>query len=145
MSGIPGIIGVDHVGFNVPDLDSAIDFFTSVLGCTVLDQQERGPFSGSPGATVAVAMLRYDPHPVFELLEFRSPSQTSPFPAMTDTGGYHLALTVADLDAALTFLRSHSINLVEAPPLPSGRRRAFFKTPWGLNMQIITSAGNDVY
>lgn len=145
VGGVPGMRGVDHVGFNVPELDEAIRFFVDVLGCEVLGRQERGPFSGEPGTTVAVAMLRYDAHTVFELLEFRTPGQSDRLPGMTGAGGYHLALTVTDLDAALTFLRSHGVSLDEAPPLPSGRRRAFFQAPWGLNLQVITPAGGTMY
>ena len=142
---IPGMVGVDHVGFNVPDLEQALAFFIDVLGCELLDRQARGPFSGASDTTVEVAMLRYDPHTVFELLEFHGPDMDQTYPGMTGTGGYHLALTVADLDAALTFLRSHGIDLAEAPPLPSGRRRAFFRAPWGMNLQIITAAEDAMY
>jgi len=28
----PNLVGMDHVGFNVPDLDQAVKFFTDVLG-----------------------------------------------------------------------------------------------------------------
>ena len=30
---IPGIRGLDHVGFTVPDLEQAHEFFVDVLGC----------------------------------------------------------------------------------------------------------------
>ena len=143
--GRPWKIGVDHVGFNVPDLEQALAFFIDVLGCELLDRQARGPFSGAADTTVEVAMLRYDPHTVFELLEFHGPGTSGSYPGMTSTGGFHLALTVADLDTALAFLLSHGIDLAEAPPLPSGRRRAFFRTSWGMNLQIITTAGEVVY
>src|SRR4051812_46188734 len=31
---LPGLVGTDHVGFTVPDLEEAHDFFVRVLGCT---------------------------------------------------------------------------------------------------------------
>jgi len=31
--GIPGIRGTDHVGFNVPDIEQATEFFVDVIGC----------------------------------------------------------------------------------------------------------------
>ena len=31
---LPGLVGTDHIGFTVPDLDEADDFFVDVLGCT---------------------------------------------------------------------------------------------------------------
>ena len=30
--GMPGLKGTDHIGFTVPDLDEAIDFFVNVIG-----------------------------------------------------------------------------------------------------------------
>src|SRR4029078_11073545 len=30
---LPGLVGTDHIGFTVPDLDEAHDFFVRVLGC----------------------------------------------------------------------------------------------------------------
>jgi hypothetical protein len=34
--GIPGLTGVDHIGFTVPNLEQAHDFLTGILGCTFL-------------------------------------------------------------------------------------------------------------
>ena len=31
---LPGLVGTDHIGFTVPDLEQAHDFFVRVLGCT---------------------------------------------------------------------------------------------------------------
>ena len=30
---LPGLVGTDHIGFTVPDLDEAHDFFVRVVGC----------------------------------------------------------------------------------------------------------------
>lgn len=32
-TGIPGLRGTDHIGFTVPDLEQAVDFFVNVIGC----------------------------------------------------------------------------------------------------------------
>ena len=91
-------------------------------------------------------MLRFDARTVFELLEVHAPGQMTAIPAMTDTGGYHLALTVTDLDAAVAYLRSQpDLSLTVPAALPSGRRRAFCTTPWGMTLQIIEPAGEAVY
>ncbi len=31
-NGLPGLRGTDHIGFTVPDLDAAVEFFTHVIG-----------------------------------------------------------------------------------------------------------------
>jgi catechol 2,3-dioxygenase-like lactoylglutathione lyase family enzyme len=33
---LPGMTGVDHIGFTVPDLDEARTFLVDVLGCEYL-------------------------------------------------------------------------------------------------------------
>jgi catechol 2,3-dioxygenase-like lactoylglutathione lyase family enzyme len=143
---IPTVTGVDHVGFNVPDIEQALGFFIDVLGCELLDRQAPHPFSLAPSATIAVAMLRFDARTVFELLEVHAPGQLTAIPTMTDTGGYHLALTVTDLDAAIAYLRAQpGVAIREPVALPSGRRRAFCTTPWGMSLQLIQPAGEAVY
>ncbi len=41
--GVPGLRGVDHIGFTVPDLDQATHFLVDVLGCEYL--YSLGPFT----------------------------------------------------------------------------------------------------
>ena len=40
--GLPGLKGTDHIGFTVPNLDEAVDFFVNVIGCEAF--YELGPF-----------------------------------------------------------------------------------------------------
>ena len=42
-AGIPGLRGTDHIGFTVPNLEEAVDFFVNVIGCEM--SYELGPFS----------------------------------------------------------------------------------------------------
>ncbi len=30
---VPGLRGIEHIAFTVPDLDEAVNFFVDVLGC----------------------------------------------------------------------------------------------------------------
>src|SRR5690348_4347720 len=89
--GIPSARGIDHIGFNVPDLEAGIAFFTDVLGFTLL---ERG------GRT---AMLEFG-STLVELLQFLPDGSDWTQPGLEDAGGYHLALTVDDRDAAVAYL-----------------------------------------
>ena len=41
--GLPGLRGTDHIGFTVPNLQQAVDFFVNVIGCEPI--YELGPFS----------------------------------------------------------------------------------------------------
>ena len=42
MNGIPGLRGAEHIGFTVPDMDQAHDFFVNVIGCEFV--YELGPW-----------------------------------------------------------------------------------------------------
>ena len=138
-AGLPGMTGVDHVGYNVPDMTQAIGFFTEVLGCQVIGRQPPHPYSQEAGSTVETAVLRFNERIDFELLSFRYPGQDTSMPDFRGAGGYHLALTVTDVAAAVAYLRTRpGVTVREAPPLPNGRQRAFLTTPWGMHMQIIT-------
>ena len=144
--GIPAVTGIDHVAYNVPDMEQALAFFINVLGCELLAREYPHEMAGRPGVQVATAVLRYDDAVDFELLEFHTADQTTTIPRMTDTGGYHLALSCTDIPAAVAWLRvALSSDIVEAEPLKNGRRRAFFTTPWGLNVQIIEPAVDSIF
>jgi glyoxylase I family protein len=137
---IPTAHAVDHVGFNVPDLDQAITFFTEVLGFTLLER------AGGLRAGTRVALLDFAGRHI-ELLQFRPTDQAGPAPGLEDHWGCHLALTIDDLDAAVAYLRAQAgVQLVRAPDqLRNGRRRVFFLTPWGATIQLITPQISSVF
>jgi catechol 2,3-dioxygenase-like lactoylglutathione lyase family enzyme len=142
---IPTASAVDHVGYNVPDLDEAIAFFTEFLGFTLLERS--GGFAPGESAFGArVAMLDFGGARV-ELLQFHPTAPDAPQPGLQDHGGYHLALTVTDLDAAVAHLRTHpAVRLLREPDaLRNGRRRAFFVTPWGATIQLITPRTGTIF
>ena len=137
---LPTASAVDHVGFNVPDLDEAIAFFTDVLGFTLVEK--------SPGlaATTRVAIVEFAGTPI-ELLQFHPVGEAVALPGLEDHGGCHLALTIGDLDAAVAYLRARpGVRLVREPDqLRNGRRRVFFFTPWGATIQLITPRVTTVF
>ena len=44
---LPGLRGTEHIGFTVPDLDEADDFFVNVIGCERV--YSLGPFEHAEG------------------------------------------------------------------------------------------------
>jgi catechol 2,3-dioxygenase-like lactoylglutathione lyase family enzyme len=137
--GIISTLGVDHVAFNVPDLVEALEFFTSMLGCEVVDAG--GPVGYGNGLSVSYALVRSDPALTFELLEWRGPDVDPTVPRFTDTGGGHLAFAVADVKAAYAMVAAR-LDLEITPPadLPDGRRFMRFTTAWGLTIQLLEPA-----
>ena len=142
--GIPTATTIDHVAFTVPDLDQAVAFFTTVLGCVVLRRAGPNPTDRyvHPAGHLHLALLRYDDHLKIELLAYTLPDGPAAPPApphQSDPGGTHLAFAVADLDAALAYLRAQPmVRVLEAGYRPDGRGYAFFATPWGMELQLIS-------
>jgi catechol 2,3-dioxygenase-like lactoylglutathione lyase family enzyme len=130
-------LGVDHVAYNVPDLEAALTFFTVAFGCELLSRN--CPVDYGSGLSVTAALIRYDPDHTFELLEWRGPDVPSTMAGFTDPGGGHLCFTVADLESSLAAVRT-LLRVAPEPPreIPDGRQFSRFTTPWGLTIQLLT-------
>jgi len=133
---------VDHVAYNVPDLEAALTFFSVAFGCELMSRH--GPVDYESGLSVTTAMVRYDPDHNFELLEWRGPDVPATVAGFTDPGGGHLCFAVDDLDAALAAVRT-LLRVAPEPPraIPDGRRFSRFTTPWGLTIQLLTRSADE--
>jgi catechol 2,3-dioxygenase-like lactoylglutathione lyase family enzyme len=129
--------GIDHVAFNVPDLGEALEFFTTTLGCSLIDAG--GPVAYDDGLMVTYALIRCDQSMAVELLEWRGPDVDPTIPRFSDTGGGHVAFAVDDFEVASAAVASLP-NLALSPPqdLPDGRQSLRFTTAWGLTIQLLT-------
>ena len=94
------ILGVDHVGLTVPDMDQAVRFFDDVLGCTPvthmggmpLDPAWKDRYHIRPAAELKqVVMLRAGTGANLELFEYRSPGAAKRAPFDDDPGFTHVA------------------------------------------------------
>lgn len=148
---IPGLRGIEHVGLTVPDLDSAVDFFVSLLGAEEL--YRLGPVRADdhwmavnlgvdPNAEIrAFAMLRLAQGPSLEVFEYVAADQASSGPANSDVGGHHLAFYVDDIDSAIDAIRAYGSlvlgevkTVVEGPQ--AGLRWCYFMAPWGMTLEV---------
>lgn len=116
------ITKLDHVALSVSDLDRSIEFYTTVLGCTVERVLDRGGDSllgrvvGMPGASARIAHLSLG-DAMIELFEYRDP-EGSPLPAdrkQADIGIIHLGLTSSDARGDYQRLASHGVRFVSEP------------------------------
>ncbi|MEU3002289.1 VOC family protein [Streptomyces sp. NPDC006995] len=152
---IPGATGVHHLGLTVPDLSSAVAFFTEVLGAEVL--YRLGTVSDPDGswmsdhlnvhehAAVEIAMLRFGPTTNIELFEYRAPDQRRRHPRNSDWGGHHLAVWTEDFDASFAYLeRQQGVvplgesDVVDGGPI-AGTRWIYFSTPVGLYLELVSA------
>lgn len=151
--GLPGMRGTDHIGFTVPDLDQALEFFVDVLGCEPF--YDLGPFkSDSDWMTVhlnihpravmkRLKFLRCANGSNFEIFEYESPDQNKVQPKNSDVGGHHLAFYVDDIGAALAYLRNKGVRILGEPTVrtsgPSaGQTWIYFLAPWGMQFELVS-------
>ncbi|MBL4826860.1 MAG: hypothetical protein JKY66_03970 [Spongiibacteraceae bacterium] len=66
IKGLPGLRGTDHIGFTVPNLEEAVEFFIDVIGCEPC--YELGPFSADDDWMQTT--LNVHPRTVMEKLKF---------------------------------------------------------------------------
>lgn len=157
---LPGLLGVEHIGLTVPDMDSATMFFVDVLGAEVLF--EVGPFASEddwmqkhlgvhPRAAIRrLRMLRLAAGPSVELFEYSSPDQDHARPRNSDAGGHHLAFYVTDMAAAVDHLKRHGVKLFGDPTTlvngaSAGLTWVYFLAPWGLQLELVSAPNGLAY
>jgi len=157
---LPGLLGVEHVGLTVPDIEAATAFFVDVLGAEMLF--EVGPFSSDddwmkahlgvhPRAVIRrLRMLRLAMGASIELFEYSSPDQDQQRPRNSDAGGHHLAFYVAEMAAAVGHLRRNGIEVLGEPTTltegaSAGLTWVYFLAPWGLQLELVSAANGLAY
>lgn len=152
-AGLPGLTGLDHIGFTVPDLEQAHRFLVDVIGCEYL--YSLGPFRHD-GTDWMREHLNVDPRAVmtrlhfyrcggqaiFEVFQYSAPDQITSLPRNSDIGGHHVALYVENLDAAVAHLRRWGITVLGDPTASSGpsagQRWIYFLAPWGMQWELVS-------
>lgn len=155
--GLPGLRGTDHIGFTVPDLEEASDFFINVIGCEPF--YDLGPFSGDwlqtslnvhPQAVMKkLRFFRCKFGPNFEIFEYQSPDQNREQPKNSDIGGHHLAFYVDDMDRAVAYLKARGVRILGEPILSknasAGQTWVYFLSPWGMQMELVSFPNGKAY
>jgi len=154
MTGLPGLVGAEHIGFTVPDVDAETKWFIEVIGCTKAYQI--GPFQADddwmqrqlgvhPRAVIRkLVMLRCKTGPNFELFEYELDGQVTTLPANSDVGGHHLAFYVSDILAAVAYLKRSGVtvqgDIVTMQDGPSkGLSWVYFMSPWGMQLELVSA------
>ena len=157
---LPGLRGPDHIGFTVPDLEQARDFFIRVIGCDLV--YSLGPFSRDEGDWMQehmgvhprTVMRKLDFYRCgfgtnFEVFEYEPADGQAPSPKNSDIGGHHLALYVDDLDAAVEYLRAEGLTMMGEPTVSAnasfGQRWVYFLSPWGMQFELVSYPGGKAY
>src|SRR5829696_2647776 len=149
-----GLVGMDHVGLTVPDIDEAVAWFHRVLGCAA--PLTFGPF-GDPTGTFMEDLLDVDPRAVIEqitmircgrsanieLFQYEAPHQNKTFPKNSDWAGHHIAFYVDDIKAAVAHMVAQGVQKLLGP-LPvtdgpaAGQTINYFRAPFGTYIELIS-------
>ena len=158
-TGLPGLTGVDHFGFTVPDLDEAKSFLVDVLGCELLYSLP----AFERDETWMAEHLNVDPGTrmerqhffscggkgVFEVFEYSAPDQRRVGPRNSDIGGHHVSFYVNDLDAAVAYLRQQGVTVLGDPTAggnaTEGQRWVYFLAPWGMQFELVSYPGGKAF
>jgi catechol 2,3-dioxygenase-like lactoylglutathione lyase family enzyme len=157
---LPGLGGVDHIGFTVPDLDQARTFLVDVLGCEYM--YSLGPFRHDDSDWMATHLnvhpraamvenrwFRIGDQAVLEVFHYTAPDRAEAMPRNSDVGGHHVALYVDDLDAAIAHLREHGVRVLDGPTASAGpaegNRWIYFLSPWGMQFELVSYPGGKAW
>lgn len=144
------VTGTNHTSFTVSNLDRSIAFFRDCLGFEVTSKAPRkAPLTervtGIPGAKITVAYVRGPGHSL-ELIEFHGPASKGKIEARAcDTGAFHIAYNVDDLDGALAAVKAYGVLPVAEPITVDGgpnkgARIVFVRDPDGVMLELIQAS-----
>lgn len=150
---LPGMRGMQHIGITVPNLSEAVAFFVEVLGCEPYftfgefrfedDWMERHLNVHPRAAIRDFQMVRCGNGTNLEIFEYSAPDQNRRLPRNSDVGGHHLAFYVDDMEAAVDYLKSRGVQVLDAPSTftegpAKGLTWVYFLAPWGLQLELVS-------
>lgn len=160
--GMPGMRGIDHLGFTVPDLEVAERFLVDVLGAEPIytlgakqsDDDWMAVHIGVDARTVIreIRFYRLGTGSNLEVFQYEpggADDPQRPQPRNGDIGGHHLAIYVDDMDAAIAHLRSHDVEIMGEPTASKqsaeGQRWLYFRSPWGMQFELVSFPDGKAY
>jgi catechol 2,3-dioxygenase-like lactoylglutathione lyase family enzyme len=159
-AGIPGLRGIDHIGFTVPDLDEAERFLVGVLGAVRVydlaakrsdhDDWMTVHLGVHPRTVVReIRFYRLGHGSNLEVFQYDSADGQASQPRNSDIGGHHLALYVDDMDAAVAHLRANDVDIMGEPVASAGasegQRWLYFRSPWGMQFELVSFPAGKAY
>lgn len=146
---VPGILGVDHVGIAVADLDDAVAFHVETLGLRELHREEN--LAMGVVEVMLGAAETHGPGAGSTQIQLLAPlGPQSPITGFLDRSGpgvQHLAYRVRNVENAATLLRSKGLRLLydSARTGTRGSRINFVhpKDAGGVLIELVESAAAD--
>ena len=117
MTKVPGLLGIDHIGITVPDVDAAASLVRGrARRARTRSRSARSPTRSATSCTQLVdvdpravveqiRMVRGGNGPGVELFQYTAPDQDQTFRKNSDWGGHHIAFYVRHIDKAVEYLQ----------------------------------------
>jgi catechol 2,3-dioxygenase-like lactoylglutathione lyase family enzyme len=143
------VIGADHFGIQVRDVERSAAFYQQHLGFELVDRWSMSePYvqrvvGYHPDVTLEIALLTIPGSDVFlEILEYRGVSKEAVDPATANPGTAHFCLFVDGLDDLHARLQAAGVEFVSEPETPSvgpnkGGRLVYMKDPDGIRVELV--------
>jgi methylmalonyl-CoA/ethylmalonyl-CoA epimerase len=132
------VLGIDHIGIAVDNLERALRFYTEHLGL------EAGPIEDKPEHGLRLCRIRVGDIDL-EMIEARDWNQTMQrHLPHRGPGVYHFGLRVADVDAAVKELDGAGVPIIDREPRQGGSMRISFLAPEaasGTLIELVTRRG----
>lgn len=156
---LPGVRGLDHIGFTVPDMDEAHAFLVEILGAIHVytlaakradDDWMSAHLGVHPRTEISeIRFYRLGHGTNLEVFAYDSADGQAPQPRNSDIGGHHLALYVDDMDAAVASLLQHGVEVMGTPVASAGasagQRWVYFRSPWGMQFELVSFPDGKAY
>lgn len=143
---------IDHVGMNVPDIDTAIRFFSDLMGAQVISDMSPGSIPDQWKAQFRwhtssnlqrFVMLQMAGGAKLELFQYQGTQINRVQPHGDDAGASHVALKTDDIDRSLALLKGKNVTILNEPITnPDGVRWFYFQTPWGAQIELVSLPGS---
>lgn len=147
------VLGIQHIGLTVRDMDEAVRFFETVFGSVVC--LSTGPLDvddhfmvrklGVPPHTRIkdIKVLRCGRGTNLELFEYQGEDTSVPVKRNSETGGWHIAFEVDDAMASAQRLRDIGVDVLDGPTyVDSGPMKGltwvYLRAPWGQFLELVS-------
>ena len=148
--------GVQHIGFTVPDMEQAVDFFRSMFGtvtvmeCGSVDVDDDFMLRrlGVPESCKIKdqRVIQVEDTCSLELFEYSGPTGEPSIKHNGEVGAMHISFEVDDAFVAAERLREAGVDVLEGPTLIEGGPMdglvwCYLRAPWGQYLEILSSDG----
>jgi len=147
------ILGVDHTGITVRNLERSLEFWRDVLGFELSHRPHQtgtlaSEITGVSGAEIKIAVLKGYGHKI-ELLEYLAPADRKHVDIRPcDVGSVHVALIVDDLDTVLETIAASGWKVAGKPQIlragpNAGKRVIYVRDPDGTTIEFMQAPSSN--